>query len=88
MFSSSTVLEIIAGTNWAEQDVYPLAQGDWDALDYRNNLPGHRQYFPENNPNHILPDMTFCRRERAAEHPEHQHRPGPGVPMAGDEPHP
>jgi hypothetical protein len=59
-FSASTVLEIIGGSNWAEQDVYPLGQSDWDALDYRNHLPGHRQYFPENNPNHILPDMTFA----------------------------
>ena len=60
-FTGSTVLEVIAGTNWATQDVYPLGQSDWDALDYRNHLPGHRQYFPENNPNHILPDMTFRR---------------------------
>ena len=60
MFSGSTVLEIIAGSNWAEQDVYPLTQTDRDALDYRNHLPGHRQYFSENNPNHILPDMTFA----------------------------
>jgi hypothetical protein len=59
-FTGSTVLEVIAGTNWATQDVYPLTQRDWDALDYRNHLPGHRQYFPENNPNHILPDMTFA----------------------------
>ncbi len=59
-FSSTTVLEVIAGTNWAEQDVYPLEQSDWDALDYRNHLPGHRQYFTENNRNHILPDMTFA----------------------------
>jgi hypothetical protein len=59
-FSSSTVLEIIAGSNWAEQDVYPLEQSDWDALDYRNHLQAHRQYFSENNPNHILPDMTFA----------------------------
>ena len=54
------MLEVIAGSNWAEQDVYPLEQSDWDALDYRNHLPGHRQYFTENNPNHILPDMTFA----------------------------
>ena len=60
MFTPTTVLEVIAGTNWAEQDVYPLAQSDWDALDYRNHLPGHRQYFTENNSNHILPDMTFA----------------------------
>ena len=59
-FTGSTVLEVIGGTNWATQDVYPLGQADWDALDYRNHLPGHRQYFPENNPNHILPDMTFA----------------------------
>ncbi len=58
-FSGSTVLEIIGGSNWAEQDVYPLTQADWNALDYRNHLPGHRQYFSENNPNHILPDITF-----------------------------
>ncbi len=60
IFTATTVLEVIAGTNWATQDVYPLAQSDWDALDYRNHLPGHRQYFPENNQNHILPDMTFA----------------------------
>jgi hypothetical protein len=59
-FSNTTVLEIIGGSNWAEQDVYPLEQSDWDALDYRIHLPGHRQYFAENNPNHILPDMTFA----------------------------
>jgi Carboxypeptidase regulatory-like domain/TonB-dependent Receptor Plug Domain len=59
-FSNTTVLEIIGGSNWAEQDVYPLAQSDWDALDYRIHLPGHRQYFQQNNPNHILPDMTFA----------------------------
>ena len=58
-FSPTTVLEVIGGTNWAEQDVYPLEQSDWDALDYRNHLPGHRQFFTENNPNHILPNMTF-----------------------------
>ena len=88
-FTGSTVLEVIAGTNWAEQDVYPLGQSDWDALDYRNHLPGHRQYFTENNPNHILPDITLCprgRRQRPPEHEGHQHRPGPGVPVAGDEP--
>jgi hypothetical protein len=60
IFNSNTVLEVIGGTNWAEQDVYPLAQADWDALDYRIHLPGHRQYFAGNNPNHILPDMTFA----------------------------
>jgi hypothetical protein len=58
-FTGSTVLEVIAGSNWATQDVYPLGQSDWDALDYRNHLPEHRQYFTENNPNHILPDITF-----------------------------
>ena len=84
-FTGSTVLEVIAGTNWATQDVYPLGQSDWDALDYRNHLPGHRQYFTENNPNHILPDMTFARRQRPAEHEGHQHRPGPELPVAGVE---
>ena len=67
-FTGSTVLEVIAGTNWATQDVYPLGQSDWDALDYRNHLPEHRQYFTENNPNHILPDMTFAGAQRPAEH--------------------
>lgn len=59
-FSPTTVLEVIGGTNWATQDVYPLAQSDWDALDYRNHLPGHRQYWEGNNPNHILPNMSFA----------------------------
>ena len=53
-------VEIIGGTNWAEQDVYPLEQSDWDALDYRIHLPGHQQYFSANNPNHILPNMSFA----------------------------
>jgi hypothetical protein len=59
-FSPTTVLEVIAGTNWAEQDVYPLTQADLDAIDYRTILPGHRQYFEGNNPNHILPNMSFA----------------------------
>ena len=87
-FTGSTVLEVIAGTNWATQDVYPLGQADWDALDYRNHLPGHRQYFPENNPNHILPDMTFAGANALPKTQGHQHRPGPGVPVAGVEPYP
>ena len=58
-FTAATVLEVIGGTNWATQDVYPLAQSDWDALDYRNHLPGHKQFFTGNNPNHILPNITF-----------------------------
>ncbi|MGH9373843.1 MAG: carboxypeptidase regulatory-like domain-containing protein, partial [Vicinamibacterales bacterium] len=59
-FSPTTVLEVIAGTNWAEQDVYPLTQTDLDAIDYRVILPGHRQYFEGNNPNSILPNMSFA----------------------------
>ncbi len=70
-FTGSTVLEVIAGTNWATQDVYPLGQSDWDALDYRNHLPGHRQYFTENNPEshpagHDL--HAAAGRQRPAEH--------------------
>ena len=48
----------------------------------------HRQYFPENNPESHPAGHDLRRRERAAEHAEHQHRPGPGVPVAGDERHP
>ena len=45
----------------------------------------------ENNPNHILPDMTFSRRgwrQRLAEDEEHQHRPDPEFSVAGDERYP
>ena len=58
-FTPTTVLEVIGGTNWATQHAYTLSQADRDALDYRSHLPGHRQYFPENNPNFNLPNMTF-----------------------------
>jgi hypothetical protein len=57
--SPTAVLEVIAGANWATQDVYPLSQADWDALDYRLQLSGHKQYYADNNPNHILPNMQF-----------------------------
>ena len=80
-FTSATVLEVIAGTNWATQDVYPLAQSDWDALDYRNHLPGHRQYFTgEQSQSHPAGHDVHAGSQRAAEHAGHQHRPGPGFP--------
>lgn len=58
-FSPSTVFEVIAGLNWAEQDVYTLTEADRQAIDYSLVVPNHRQVFADNNPNRILPNMTF-----------------------------
>jgi hypothetical protein len=59
-FTNTTVIEVIAGANWAEQDAYPVTQADWDLLDYRLQMPAHRQIFADNNPNHIMPNMSFA----------------------------
>ena len=58
-FSPKTVFEGIVGTNWSEQDVYPVTQADADAVDYRKVLPGHVPLFPGVNRLNVLPDLSF-----------------------------
>jgi hypothetical protein len=58
-FSPTTVFEGIVGTNWSEQEVYPLTQADADAVDYRKALPLHVPKYSGVNPLNVLPDMSF-----------------------------
>src|SRR5690606_39516489 len=59
-FTPATVLEMIVGTNWSEQDVYALTQADRDALDYAIQLPSHVPLFQGPNPAPVLPNLTFA----------------------------
>jgi hypothetical protein len=59
-FSSATVFEGIVGTNWSEQEVYPLTQADADAVDYRKVLAQHTPMFVGVNPLFVLPDLSFA----------------------------
>ncbi|MEO7192706.1 MAG: carboxypeptidase-like regulatory domain-containing protein [Vicinamibacterales bacterium] len=58
-FTPTTVLEVTAGMNWSEQLVYPLSQAEVDRNDYTKVLSGATPFYPEANPLHLLPNMTF-----------------------------
>lgn len=58
-FSSNTVFEGIVGTNYSQQEVYQLTDGDRDAVDYTKVLPAHVPLFPGVNALSVLPDMLF-----------------------------
>ena len=58
--SPSSVLEVIVGSNWSEQEVYQLTQADKDAVDYTKVLPAHVPLFPGVNTLNVLPDMSFA----------------------------
>ena len=88
-FTGSTVLEVIA----RDQLGAPRTCIRWDRpigmpSTIATTCRGTGSTSPRTIPNHILPDMTFAGANALAEHPEHQHRPGPGVPVAGVEPYP
>jgi hypothetical protein len=58
-FSSSLYSEVTVGVNWAHQYTSAL-----DAAAMRNNdrtivLPGFRQFFPQANPDNLLPQASF-----------------------------
>ena len=80
IFSPTTVLEIIGGTNWAEQDVYPL-----DAVRLgRARLPQSPARPPavllgeQPEPHPAEHVVRGC--QRTAEHEVHHHRPGAAFP--------
>jgi hypothetical protein len=59
-FSSNTVLEVTVGLNHGKQTVSPLTQADLERND-RNlaGLAGLPQFYPEANPDNIVPNASF-----------------------------
>ena len=58
-FNSSTFAEFTVGVNWAHQYTSALDQAARDVNDASKVLPGWRQFFPQANPDHLLPQATF-----------------------------
>ena len=58
-FNSTTFSEFTIGVNWAHQYTSPLDQASQDANDRTIVLPSFRQFFPEANPLHSMPQATF-----------------------------
>ena len=68
-FNPSTVLEADGRPELlAAAGRVPLTQRDLDAVNRDLVLPGLPQFFPEANPLNLIPNMTFARHQRAAEH--------------------
>ena len=66
-FTPTTVMEITFGTNWAKQSTLMInPDGGLDSLgslalnDRTKVLPGLTQFFPDANPLHLIPNMTFA----------------------------
>jgi hypothetical protein len=59
-FNPTTVMEVTVGVNHGKQTVEPLTQADLERND-RNNvgLSGLPQFFPEANPDRIVPNVSF-----------------------------
>ncbi len=58
-FNQSTFAEFTIGVNWSHQYTSALNQAALDANDTRLVLPGFRQFFPDANPLHLLPQASF-----------------------------
>lgn len=59
-FSPSTVLEVTVGLNHGKQTVRPLTQEDLERNDRnRVGLSGLPQFYPEANPDNIVPNASF-----------------------------
>ena len=58
-FSPSTFAEFTIGVNWAHQYTSALDDAARDANDSTLRLPGWQQFFPQANPDHLLPNATF-----------------------------
>ena len=58
-FSPSLYGEFTVGVNWAHQYTSPFDDQARDANDRRLVLPGMPQFFPEANPDGIIPQATF-----------------------------
>jgi hypothetical protein len=57
--NSSTVMEFTYGRNWAEQSVTHVTQDSLDRNDRRNVLGGLTQFFPNANPQYLVPQISF-----------------------------
>ena len=58
-FNQSTFAEMTVGVNWAHQYTSALDAAARDLNDSTIHLPGWRQFFPEANPDNLLPNATF-----------------------------
>ena len=58
-FNSSTVAEVTVGRNWAEQLVSNVSQEALDRNDRRVVLAGLGQFFPDANPQHLVPQISY-----------------------------
>ena len=62
------MLEVTGGLNYSKQIVYHMTQTDLDAVQ-RSIVPGFQQFFPQANPQNLIPNITVAGTQRAAEHP-------------------
>ena len=58
-FNSSTFAEFTIGVNWSHQYTSALDANARDINDRTKVLPGFRQFFPQANPDSLLPQATF-----------------------------
>jgi hypothetical protein len=58
-FNQSLFSELTVGVNWAHQYTSAFDAAARDANDSTIHLPGWRQFFPEANPDHLLPNASF-----------------------------
>jgi hypothetical protein len=58
-FNSSTFAEVTAGINWSHQYTSALDDSALSANDRTKVLPGLTQFFPQANPDNVLPQATF-----------------------------
>jgi len=58
-FNQSTFAEFTIGVNWSHQYTSAFDQAALDANDTRLVLPGFKQFFPDANPLHLLPQASF-----------------------------
>ena len=58
-FSPTLVAEVTVGLNHGKQTVEPLTPADYDRNDRARVLPNLPQFFPEANPQRIVPNVNF-----------------------------
>jgi hypothetical protein len=58
-FNESTFAEFTIGVNWAHQYTSALDANARDINDRTKVLPGFRQFFPQANPDNLLPQASF-----------------------------
>ena len=58
-FNPTTFSEFTIGVNWAHQYTSPFDQSALDANDRRVVMPGVPQFFPQANPDYLVPQASF-----------------------------